>query len=425
MFFAIVASRDLHCHQMDVKTAFLNGDLEQNVYMEQPKGFENLNLKDHVCKLQKALYRLKQAPRQWFSKIDNFLIKELGFSSSPYDPCLYVRTRNKLVTLISLYVDDLLIACDDLEMLTSLKVSLSKRFEMTDCGEANVCLGLEIRRDRTKKTLHVSQTSYISKILERFGMTMCKPVVTLMDSQIQQSDLDSDPVDNTLYRSCIGSAMYLSVGTRPDISFAVSRLAQFVECPTQALWTAAKRILRYLSGTRTHGIIFKKDATFAPLGYSDSDWGGCKINRKSTSGYAFIMGGGAISWKSKKQGCVAQSSSEAEYMALAAAVKEAIWLSRIITFTNSIASPIPVNIFADNQGAIKMARNDASGTRTKHIDIQYHFVRDSLDKGLFSLQFCPTSNMTADILTRPLERILLEKHLEGLGVFPLSELNSM
>jgi len=210
--------------------------------------------------------------------------------------------------------------------------------------------------------------------------------------------------------------MYLAVGTRPDIAFAVGRLAQHVEKPTKSLWVAVKRVLRYIAGTRSVGILYQGSISLTPIAYSDSDWGGCTLNRKSTSGYVFLMAGGAVSWKSKKQGCVAQSSSEAEYMALSAAVKEAIWLSNLVGFSSAATEPSPILINVDNQGSIKMAKNDASGTRTKHIDIQYHFVRDSLAEGLFSIDYCPTSEMAADLLTKPLARTLLEKFKNTIGL---------
>lgn len=416
LFFALVAHLDLECHQMDVKTAFLNGDLDKDVYMEQPDGFKDSARPDHVCKLKKALYGLKQAPRLWFAKIDSFLISELDFESSPYDPCLYVFKTSDGIVIVSLYVDDLLLACSDLKRLNWLKSALHRKFDMTDCGPASVCLGLEIRRDRAKKALHVSQTKYVLKVLERFKMLDCKPVVTPMDAQPTQEDIDGEPVDSTLYRQAIGSAMYLSVGSRPDIAFAVGRLAQFVENPTQPLWVKAKRLLRYISGTRNVGLMYNGHSPLRPVGFSDSDWGGCKIDRRSTGGYTFTMAGAAISWKSKKQGCVARSSSEAEYMALAAAAQEAIWMRNIFQFTQSNIQVSPTTIRVDNQGAIKMARNDSSGTRTKHIDIQYHFVRDSLSKNLFAVDYCPTADNTADILTKPLLRSLLDRHKRALGL---------
>ena len=408
-FLAIVAHKSLHCDQMDVKTAFLYGDLDQDIYMEQPEGFVHPQYPNHVCKLQRALYGLKQAPRQWHAKIDEFVIGILKFETSPYDPCLYVKYEGGAMVIITLYVDDLLMASSNRRLLDWLKGEFNKRFSMKDCGEAKVCLGLEIVRSSSRGTLHLSQSRYVHKVLERFGMLDSSPVVTPMESQISPADLEGEPIDSTLYRSAVGSLMYLSVGTRPDISFAVGRLAQHVEHPTTRLWTAVKRVLRYLNGTRNLGLLYQADKPFHPIAYSDSDWGGCTINRKSTSGYVFLMAGGAVSWKSRKQGCVALSSSEAEYMALCAAVKESIWLSNIFRSITASEEYEPICINVDNQGSINMARNDVSGTRTKHIDIQYHFVRDSLDKNLYTMQYCPTSEMAADLLTKPLPRLLLHK----------------
>lgn len=425
MFFALTVHHDLHCDQMDVKTAFLYGDLEQDIFMEQPEGFVDSKHPDHVCKLQKALYGLKQAPRQWHAKIDDFLISHLGFQSSPYDPCFYIRYRDESMIIIALYVDDILLASSSRDMLDELKAEFSKRFEMKDCGRARVCLGLEILRNPSKGLLHLNQSRYAEKVLERFGMENASPVVTPMQAQISVGDTETEPIDSTLYRKAIGSMMYLAVGTRPDIAFAVGRLAQFVEAPTKALWVAVKRVLRYIAGTRDFGLMYRASATLAPVGYSDSDWGGCTINRKSTSGYVFMMAGGAVSWKSRKQGCVAQSSSEAEYMALSAAVKEAIWLRNIVGFSSSTSPADPILINVDNQGSIKMARNDASGTRTKHIDIRYHFVRDCLLQGMFDIDYCPSSDMVADVLTKPLQRIQFVKLREIMGVTTKSSIEKV
>lgn len=274
------------------------------------------------------------------------MIGILKLETSPYDPCLYVKYEGGAMVIITLCVDDLLMASSNRRLLDWLKGEFEKRFSMKDCGEAKVCPGLEIVRSSSRGTLHLSQSRYVRKELERFGMLDLSPVVTPMESQISPADLEGEPIDSTLYRSAVGSLMYLSVGTRPDISFAVRRLAQHVEHPTTRLWTAVKRVLRYVNGTRNLGLLYQADKSFHPVAYSDSDWGGCTINRKSTSGYVFLMAKGAVSCKSRKQGCVSLSSSEAEYMALSAAVKESIWLSNI--FSSITASeeyePICFNI---------------------------------------------------------------------------------
>lgn len=416
LFFAICASKGLEIDQMDVITAFLNGDLDKEIYMEQPEGFLDSKHPGYVCKLQKSIYGLKQASRQWHEKIDKLLIEQMGFTTSPQDPCLYVRRDSGSIVIITLYVDDLLIASNSRRRIYSIKVQLSSRFKMKDCGRAKICLGLEIGNDPGNNILLLSQTRYAEKILERFGMLNAKPVVTPMESQISSTDLEGELMDPTLYRQAIGSLMYLAVGTRPDIQFAVSRLAQYVQSPSKALWVHVKRIFRYVSGTRSFGIKYSAEEPLFPTGYTDSDWGGCKTSRKSTTGFMFTMAGGAISWKSKKQGCIALSSSEAEYIALATTVKEAIWLTNLFKFVIPTSNEKSILMHVDNQGSIKMAKNDISGNRTKHIDIQYHFARNAFNKGLYAIEYLSTEQMVADILTKPLQRNLLYRFRLKLGL---------
>lgn len=420
LFFAVCAYFVLEVYQMDLITAFLNGVLKQIIFMEQPEGFVSKEYSNHVFKLLKSIYGLKQASREWHAAIDQFLMCEMKFINSPLDPCLYVRKDPNSIIIITLYFDDLLIACSGKYLLESIKMQLSSRFKMKDCGKANVCLGLEIHNKPSQNLLHINQKRYAEKILHRFGMFDSRPVVTPMECQISQSDTENEKMDTTLYRQAIGSLMYLDVDTRPDIAFAVSRLAQHVEKSTKQLWTYVKRVFRYISGTRSIGIKYSGNDLLLPIGFSDSDWGGCLTSRKSRSGFAFLMAGGAVSWKSSKQGCVAQSSSEAEYIALSTAVKEAIWMKNLFSFVLQQPLIDTVLLYVDNQGSIKMAKNDISGTRTKHIDIQYHFARDSLAKNLYRIEYIPTSEMVADIFTKPLQTQLFRRFRNRLGLLSMS-----
>ena len=285
---ALVASMDLELEQMDVVTAFLNGDLEEDIYMEVPEGFRNSGNLNKVCKLLKALYGLKQAPRQWYAKIHKFLVDVLGFSSSLHDPCLYVRHRSESILIVALYVDDLLIAGSDKSEIAKLKGELSKRFEMKDLGPANVMLGIEIKRHRVDRKLFFSQSACAKEVLTRFGMERSKAVSTPMEKlrHLTAEELTS-PAGDVPYRQVIGSLMYLMTGTRPDIAFAIGKLSQHCEKPLHCHWVALKRVLRYVSGTRTHGILFDGRAGTQTRGYSDSDWAGCVESRKSTSGCVF------------------------------------------------------------------------------------------------------------------------------------------
>lgn len=423
---ALVAHMDLELHQMDVVTAFLNGDVSEDIYMEIPEGVEHDRKKEVVCKLNRALYGLKQAPRCWNKKIDPFLVEQLGFQKCEGDPCLYVKYREDgVLMIIALYVDDLLLAGNDISGIKWMKNELNKRFEMKDLGEAKLCLGLEITRDRPNRRLHLTQSKYIVGILERFGMEDSKPVATPMEGTFSYEDrveLDCSGkqegiMTNVPYREAIGSLMYLMIGTRPDLAFCVGKLSQFCEAPKERHWVAVKRVLRYVSGTRTHGILFDGSKSIEAHGFSDSDWAGDVSDRKSVSGYAFLMAGGVVSWSSRKQTVVATSSCEAEYIAMSVACKESLWLERIVRCMPPNAhKKRGMVVFSDSQSGIKLSQNESINRRNKHIDVTFHFVRDVVARGDVELCYKPTSEMTADLMTKPLGRVKFEYFRELCGI---------
>eukprot|EP00171_Calliarthron_tuberculosum_P001087 IDg1087t1 len=405
---------------MDVITAFLNGDLEEDIYMQVPCGFKDKAKPNLVCKLHKALYGLKQAPRQWYAKINSFLIDELGFQSCPYEPCLYLKHDKDDINVIILYVDDLLVAGNKSSTIDKIKSVFKSRFKMKDLGRAQEFLGLEITRDRSTRTLTLSQSSYIDKVLDRFGMTNCNSLPTPMEVTSTKPKTTQDESDGTStsypYRQVIGSLMYLMIGTRPDIAFAVGKLSQHCENPNLRHWIATKRVLRYIKGTRNLGITYGTKSSLEPLGYCDSDWGGCIETRKSTEGYLFLIAGGAVCWRSKKQSIIATSTCEAEYVSLCSATKEAIWLSRLLAEIFGNSPPTPITIMVDNEGAIASAKSTSINQRNKHIDMRYHFVRDAVLSGLVKIEHCASEEESADPLTKPLYRIAFEKHRENFGL---------
>ncbi len=417
-FFAYVAHLNLECDQMDVVTAFLNGELNETVYMEVPSGFANEGTNDKVCLLHKAIYGLKQAPKQWFAKINSFLVEDMKFKSCYQEPCLYVRHRSSEVLIIVLYVDDLLIAGNSRFSIDSVKKEFSANFKMKDLGEATEFLGIEISRDREKRTLQIGQTQYLCKVLERFGMYESKSCTTPMASETSITKESIEPLSEaTPYREAIGCLMYLMVCTRPDISFAVGKLCQYVEQPRVEHWTYVKRVFRYLSGTRNMLLSYKGATEKLDVhGYCDSDWGSCLQSRKSTSGFVFLFGGGAVSWECKKQTVVATSSSEAEYIAAFNGAREAIWISAVISHLMGIPEPTPVVLNIDNQGAIKMAEKSSMSKRNKHIDIRYHYVQSVVENKKISLQYIPTRLQLADSFTKPLPRVLFQEHRESIGI---------
>ena len=305
---------DLQLHQVDVTTAFLNGELEGEVYMQQPKGFIHKGEEHLVCKLKKSLYGLKQSPRCWNTALD-----EMGFVQSTSDPCLYINAGGD-VFFIGVYVDDIILAGPNLERI---KETLSQKFYIKDMGKLHYFLGMQILQDQKTGDIWMGQPNYTENLLKKCNMQDSKPVSTPADASqklVKAAD-GEDCINQQQYQSIIGSLMYLS---RPDITYSVSNLARFSSQPNNQHWTALKCVLRYLKGTVHYGITYTRESSKECIGYSDADWAGDLDNRKSTSGYIFKVSGGAVTWRSKKQSCVALSTAEAEYMALSSAAQEAI-----------------------------------------------------------------------------------------------------
>ena len=329
---ALVAHYDLELHQMDVKTAFLNGNLEEEIYMDQPEGFSVKGKEHMVCKLKKSIYGLKQASRQWYLKF-NDTITSFGFQENTVDRCIYMKVSGSKFIFLVLYVDDILLATNDLGLLHQTKKYLSQNFEMKDMGEATYVIGIEIFRDRSQGLLGLSQKTYINKILERFNMEKCSAGVVPIQKgdkfnamQCPKNELEREQMRNIPYASVVGSLMYAQTCTRPDISFAVGMLGRYQINPGLDHWKAAKKILRYLQGTKNHMLTYKESDHLKVIGYSDSDFAGCVDTRKSTFGYLFLLAEGAISWKSAKQSVIAASTMEAEFVACFEATIHGLWL---------------------------------------------------------------------------------------------------
>ena len=416
---AIANQLDLEVHQMDVKSAFLNGKLNEEIYMHQPGGFVNAEKPRKVCRLKKGLYGLKQFARCWNIVLDKHL-KNSGYSQSPADLCVYTRTFKQndmdIIILVAVYVDDKIIASNNIDILNSEKSKLSTRFDMDDRGELHHLQGMRIRRDRKAKVLMLDQSIYLKKVLHRFGFENSRPVATPMDPCKKFDKLadDEDPVEINEYQAVIGCLTYASICTHPYITTAVSYLSQFMSRPGTEHWEGVKRVLRYIRGTLDLGLKFKSVKNLCLFGYSDADWAGDVSSRKSRSGDVFMLGGAIVSWMSKKQPVVALSSTESEYIALSYAAQETIWLRRLVeslTVKQDAAS-----VFEDNQGAIALCKNPKDHGRTKHIDIRYHFVRNTVENKLVELRYCSTDQMIADAITKPLPRVKFEHFRSLIGV---------
>lgn len=382
--------------QMDIKSAFLYGVLKEEIYMELPDGFREGT---KVCKLRKCIYGLKQSPREWYSCLSDSLVAQ-GFRPANFDPCVFIHPENNIY--LAVYVDDIMIYGPDNSNRTQVKNLLKTDFECTDLGNAKSILGLEINVE-TDGSISLSQSGYISKILEKFGMQDSRPVGSPLEPNtiLVKGEVTDELVDKTNYQSIIGSLMYASIGTRPDLTHAVTFLSQFSSCPTEDHLRAAKRVLRYLNGTKHSKLTYPSGGKLQLDGFSDSSYASNLTDRKSFSGYIFRLGQCAISWRSRKQKSVAVSTTEAEYMALSLTTRQLVWLQNALKELNQECH---YYIHADNTGSIELSRNPRIHDRSKHIDVHYHYTREQLELGTFELLYVPTENNLADILTKGLPK---------------------
>lgn len=402
----------MHMEHMDVKNAFLNGQLNEEIYMQQPEGFVKGN---KVCKLNKALYGLKQASRMWNIKFNNFMIR-IGFKRSQYDQCLYMKDIGRGMCIILLFVDDLLIFCTLMDKIKTIKALLMKEFAMTDLGKANSFLGIHIERDECNGTVSLNQRHYLKKVLAKFEMENSKSIATPMESRLQLEKGAADVTSNQPYRELMGCLTYAAISTRPDLCISTNYFSRFQSCYNDNHYSHAKRILRYIRGTSDMKLVYKRQEDEEVLtGYVDSDWANDPNDRKSTSGYIFKVFGNAISWTSRKQSTVALSSTEAEYLALAEAICEEKWIRGMLKELG-MESENPTTIYEDNQSCIAVAESSHENKRLKHVDVKFNFIRESILNREVQLKYIPTTDQTADIMTKGLDRILFEKHRANLNL---------
>ena len=388
-------------HQLDVKTAFLNGELTEEIFLKQPEGFVEKGFEDYVCKLKRSIYGLKQSARCWNVELDKKL-KDMGFKQCISDPCIYIKDTEEGYCLIAVYVDDLIVGGENDKNIEYTKKTISDKFEVTDMGALHYFLGVKVIQNPDTGEIWIGQPNFTRELLKKLKMAECKPVDTPSDPSIKLSKKteNEEEFDKVKYQSAIGSLLYLSTRSRPDIAFAVGKAARYCSQPSNSHWSAVKRVLRYLKGTTCLGLLYRPDELNL-TGYSDADWAGDTEDRKSTSGYVFMMSGSAVSWRSKKQSSVALSTAEAEYVALSCAAQEAMWLRQL--FSNLLQDyklSEPTTIYEDNQSAICMAKNNQSHGRSKHVDIKYHFVREKVERQIIEILYCKSEEMTADILTK-------------------------
>ena len=365
---------------MDGKNAFLHGHLNETVYCQQPPGFVDPAAPDHVCLLQKSLYGLKQAPRAWHQRFATF-IQTLGFVASVSDTSLFVFKEGTSVAYLLLYVDDIVLTASSPALLRHITERLNSEFAMTDLGDLHHFLGISVTR--SADGLFLSQRQYAVDLLQRAGMIECHSTATPVDARAKLSATDGSPVaDPTQYRSLAGGLQYLTL-TRPDIAYAVQQVCLFMHSPREPHLALLKRILRYVKGTLSTGLHLGTGSLDTLTAYSDVDWAGCPDSRRSTSGYRVFLGDNLMSWSSKRHTTVSRSSAEAEYRAVAHAVAETCWLRQLLQELHTPLTSATI-VYCDNVSAVYMTGNPVHHRRTKHIEIDIHFVCDKVALGQVS-----------------------------------------
>lgn len=408
LLMSISAEIGMCVEQIDIRNAYVNSDLEDEVYMDPPEGLE-IDKSTSVLKLKKSLYGLRQSAHKW-SKCLNTVLRKMKFERLKSESCIYKRGARSDMIILAIYVDDIILFASNNECVQQVKKEIQSAFEIEDIGPCEKVIGMEVKCSNNEIVL--SQSFLIESVLKSAGLLNCKGRKTPLNSgdrllKCTEPCGECGTIDGTEYRSIVGKLNYLASTTRPDLTFSVSYLSQFNQCPHPDHMTAAKNVLKYLATTADRGIRYVKGG--GPLEvYADADWAQCPMDRRSYSGYVVMCGGGPIAWEAKKQPTVATSSTEAEYMSLTNAAKE-------IKFIRSILEELglqyfyrggPTTIKDDNQGAIHLANNNGYSARTKHIDVRHHFIRECVERKEVKLEYVSTEDNLADIFTKPLGPII-------------------
>lgn len=426
---ALASEMDYELTQMDVVSAFLNANLQEEVYIEQPEGFTKEQDKDKVWLLAKAIYGIKQAPYEWNNEFNRYLLS-IGFKRLKTDLCVYSRiSKNGYIIILFVFVDDILTAFhkDDKEEWDLYKLGLTTKYKMKELGEVRWLLGMRVTRNRDTKELTLDQQQYISKKVDEFELERNKYCPTPEDKAIilsetteEEKEKYGEVIKNMPYRGIVGSLLYASLATRPDICHAVHEISKYGTDPSMKHMVAAKRVLKYLNSSNEEKCLSYEGVgdmrsvtveggktmnvpTITIHAYCDADWAGDRKDRRSTTGWIVKLNKNTVSWCTKKQSSTALSSAEAEYMAIASVAQEVIWMKQFLSELFNLPSKIIINdsdIYSDNTSAITISKNDTHHERTKHIDIKYHFIREGQKNNKFQIKWLSTKLQIADVFTK-------------------------
>jgi len=429
LILAVAAHLNLIVESMDVETAYLNGELEQEIYMRPPQGFTPPNSSHLVCRLKKSLYGLRQSGRAWNQRLDDVLIS-FGFKRLMNDLCIYIIISALLILLVAVYVDDIVVAGNNRSKLDAFKSYLSTHFKCKDLGALDLILGIRVTRD-SSGGITLSQAHYVEAVLKRFGMTHCDVVRSPMDVNtfLAAASTEEPIMNHSQYREAVGCLMYLMLGTRPDLAFTVMSLARHSHHPTKRHWKALHRVFRFIRFTKDWTISYTgtDDGAQGLVAFSDADHAANKDDRRSITGSVITFANGPVAWSSKQQSSVALSSTEAEYMALTHTATSVVWLSSLL---NELDLPqlahlkdrtIVINM--DNQSAIRMSKSEGVSSRSKHIDVRYHYIKEEIASGRIDVAYQPSVDLVADLLTKPLSSEQHERLSRFMGINTCSPLS--
>ena len=409
VFLALSAALDLHLHQLDITTAFLHADIDEEVYMEQPAGTAQPGTEQSVCLLKKALYGLRQSPRLFYKLLHGYLIS-IGFRRTSKDHCIYVKEAGVSQIILAVYVDDLSLGCSCLQTLNQIKEDLRKRFKITDGGELTYILKMQVSRDRNNKKLYLSQSKYIQDTVRQFGLQQAKsvsfpqvPGKALADGKLLTKEEEANM--GIPYRSLIGSLVHIQRGTRPDISNAVRDLSRFLNCYTVQHYKAASRVLCYLKHTSDYGLVFDGDQIKNEVQifrvYSDASFGNPELCRQSVTGFAILLAGAAVCYKSISQKCVSISTFQAEMIACSEACREAEWLRMLLGEIGFLVNKA-IPVYCDNTAVVQSVKNPVNHKGSKHFEIRHLYARELQETGRIAIEYVNTSEMIGDIMTKAL-----------------------
>ena len=410
---SLAVNLDWPLQQYDIKNAFLHGDLKEDIYMTIPPGYGDSTTKGKVCKLQKALYGLKQSPRAWFGRFTQTM-KTLGYKQGNGEHTLFFkRSSPTLLTLLIVYVDDIIITGNNSTEILSLEEQLDQNFQVKRLGPLKYFLGIEF--DRSSDRILMTQQKYILDLLEETKHTQCRTSDTPIEANHRLTLDDNDPkIEITSYQKLIGKLLYLS-HTRPDICFTVNVLSQFMHSPRNSHFQAANRVLRYLKGTTGLGLTYRKVGRIDLTLYTDSDFAGSRMDYRSTTGYCTFLGGNLVTWRSKKQNLISKSTTEAEFCAMSKGIDEVMWIRNLLEELQ-IPYIMPVAIRCDNKSAISIAHDPVYHDRMKHVNIDRFYIQDHLEQGILKIEHVPSEEQCADIFTKGLSTKAMTHLISKLGL---------